>query len=133
MEQVSAEALTKRIITNFFSKLDQDTQQDMFHYIRNFIVDEQEKRMVYKLENNDNDDINAMDFDSADSDADSESSDDECIDQDVNETDEQVFTPYDVAEVDLIGVYLHVRALYEETIKTPGFVGFWSFYHVVIP
>lgn len=131
MEQVSAEALTKRIVNHYFTKLDQDTQQDMFHYIRNFIVDEQEKRMVYKLENND--DTNVMDSDSADSNADSEGSDDESIDTDVNETNEQVFTPYDVAEVDLIGVYLHVRALYEETIKTPGFVGFWSFYHDVIP
>lgn len=136
MEVVSADRLSKKIVHEYFTKLDQDTQQDIFHYVRNFVTDEQEK-LILKYETEKESKIKAVD-DSDDSDdeesATSNTSDDERVETEKApteepETAERVLTPYDMETVDIISVYLHVRELYESTIKTPGFVSFWNFYH----
>jgi len=132
MEVVSADRLTKKIVHEYFTKLDHDTQQDLFNYIRNFITDEQEKLLQkYEIERESKHKQDSSDDDS-DSDVVSNTSD---VVEDSDKVEEvpRDMTPYDMETVDIITVYLHVRELYESTIKTPGFVSFWNFYNALFP
>lgn len=130
MEVVSADLLAKKIVHEYFnvSKLDQDTQQDVLQYIRNFITDEQEK-LMNKYETSEQkhkeDDTDSEDG----SDTESHTSDEPEEEEDTV----RVLTPYDMETVDIISVFLFVRELYESTVKTPGFVAFWNFYHTMFP
>ncbi len=134
MEVVSADRLAKRIVHEYFTKLDQDTQQDFFHFVRNFITDEQEK-LIQKYEiqreakhqhNEESDDESDMDSVSVVSHTSEEP-------EEKDQEDERVLTPYDMETVDIISVYLFVRELYESTIKAPGFASFWNFYTALFP
>ncbi len=132
MEVVSANTLAKRIVDEYFQTLDHDTQDDIFHFVRNFITTEQEK-LIDKREIERENQVNL----GSDSDSDNESETKcetgcetkrEISCESIQEGDDfREMTPYDMEPVDIISVFLHTRALYEYFIKTP-FVGFWDFY-----
>ncbi len=118
IQSVSGDRLAKQVVEWYFTKLDQDTQQDMFHYIRNFIVDQQEMLIENEV---------AVEEEMKDEMDDSDDSDE---DEEVNvqEVEVDVLTPYDVAPVDLVVVYQCVRELYESYVVAPRFVTFREFY-----
>lgn len=128
MDLVSANELADRVVHKYFLMLDRDSKDDLFNYIRNFIVFEQERYADY-LQSQQANDVTSTEW-STDSEEESEQDQEE---EPVEETtlDEIDISPDSKAEVDCVLVYLHIRELFEQVRKL-AFVSFWEFYEHVI-
>jgi len=160
MQRVSADHLASEIIAKYFCDggFDTETREDIRNYLRNFIVDEQDKyQFIY-----DGDDATSEESpplpempaqteqrmqstqstQNKESDADDEppssSSDDSDDDmpplEEVTETDipDPVINPFDIRMVDLVTIFLMTRTLYEDFRKR-AFIPYYTFHADLFP
>lgn len=142
MENIAADPITERIIDTYFSGLSLEDRDDVFHFVRNFIVEQQTNHKIHvpeiPLDPIVSDSCESNESGDADDEDETEYDDtvlnEICADVDVRENGEihdndvNDVSPYTSHTVDSIEVFLHVRAIHGQYLCGRPFVGFHTFY-----
>ena len=121
---VAAHPLTERILKTYFTTLPLDDRENIFDFIRNFVIDQQTANQIFVPL----DEIAEPGEDLSSSDESGDEADDEISDVSEVESEMVDVSPYTSHIIDSIEVFFQVRSLYEQYLLGQPFVSFETFY-----